>query len=238
MVEHSRVIVKLSNSQSNKLKTAAKNQTGVNLRMNIKMFNENNLPHELLLTTRQKTKLRNTSENNMSTDIKLSKAQISNIIKSGGFLKSLLSKIAGPLIQVVLPLPKNILAPLGITAAASAIDEGIQKKVHGSGTTTLIISNEEMNDIIKIDQALEDSNILLKGVTKTLKNETKEQKGEFLSMLLGTLGASLLGNLLTGKGIVRAGSGNKKGKGIVRAGSGNKKGKGIVRAGTGKQWDF
>ena len=142
MVEHSRVIVKLSNSQSNKLKTAAKNQTGVNLRMNIKMFNENNLPHELLLTTRQKIKLRNTSENNMSTDIKLSKAQISNIIKSGGFLKSLLSKIAGPLIKVVVPLPKNILAPLGITAAASAIDEGIQKKVHGSATATLITSNE------------------------------------------------------------------------------------------------
>ena len=84
-----------------------------------------------------------------------------------------------------------------------------------------------MNDIIKIIQALEDSNILLKGVTKAIINETKEQKGGFLSMLLGTLGASLLGNLLTGKRIVRAGSGgNKKGKGIVRAdSSGNKKGK-------------
>ena len=91
---------------------------------------------------------------------------------------------------------------------------------------------------MKIVHALEDSNILLKGVTKTIKNKTKEQKGGFLSMLLCTLGASLLGNLLAGKGIVRAGSGNKKGKGIVRAGSGNKKGKGIVRAGTGKQWDF
>ena len=78
---------------------------------------------------------------------------------------------------------------------------------------------------MKIDEALEDSNILLKEVTKTIKNERKEQKAGFLSMLLGTLGASLLGNLLAGKGIVRAGSGNKKGKGIVRAG-------------TGKQWDF
>ena len=132
----------------------------------------------------------------------------------------------------------NILAPLGITAAASAIDARIQKKIHGSGTTTLLISNKEMNDIMEIVQALEDSNILLKGATKTIKNETEEQKGGFLSMLLGTLGASLLGNLLAGKGIVRAGSGNKKGKGIVRAGSGNKKGKGIVRAGTGKEWDF
>ena len=90
----------------------------------------------------------------------------------------------------------------------------------GSGTTTLIISNEEMNDIMKIVQALEDSNILLKGVTKTIKNETKEQKAGFLSMLLRTLGASLLGNILARKGIVRVGSGNKKVKGIVRAGSG------------------
>ena len=96
------------------------------------------------------------------------------------------------------------------------------KKIE-SGNTTLIISNEEMNDIIKIVQVLDDSNILLKGVTKTTENETKEQKGGFLSMLLGTLGASLLGNLLIGKGIVRAGYGDYsiKGKGIVRAGYGN-----------------
>ena len=82
-----------------------------------------------------------------------------------------------------------------------------------------------MNDIKKIVQTLEDSNILLKGVTKTIKNETKEQKGEFVSMLLDTLGASLLGNLLAGKGIVRADSGNRKWKGIGRDG-------------TGKDWDF
>ena len=189
------------------------------------MFNGNNLPHELLLTTRQKTKVRNAFNNNMSTDLKLSKAQISRIIQSGGFLGSLLSKLSGPLMKIAVPLAKNVSAPLGITAAASAIDAGIQKKIHGSGNTTLIISNEEMNNIIKIIQALENSNILLKGVTKTIKNETKEQKGGFLSMLLGTLGASLLGNLLPGKGILRAGSGNKKEKEIVRAGSG-------------KEWDF
>ena len=82
-----------------------------------------------------------------------------------------------------------------------------------------------MNDIMKIVQALEDSNILLKGVTKRIKNEAKEQKEGFLSMLLGTLGASLLGNMVAGKGIVKAGPGNKKGKGIVRAGYG-------------KEWDF
>ena len=136
-----------------------------------------------------------------------------------------MSKLAGPLMKVAIPLAKNVLAPLGITAAASAIDAGIQKKIHGSGTTTLIIPNEEMNDIMKIVQALEYSDIFLKGVTKTFKNKTKEQKGGFLSILLGTLGASLLGNLLSGKRIVIAGSGNKEGKGIVTTG-------------TAKDWDF
>ena len=107
--------------------------------------------------------------------------------------------------KVAIPLAKNVLAPLGITAAASAIDGEIQKKIHGSGTTTLIISNEEMNGIMKVAQALEDSDILLKRVTKTIGNKIKEQKAGFLSMLIGTLGASLLGNPLKGKGIVRAG---------------------------------
>ena len=111
-----------------------------------------------------------------------------------------------------MPLLKSVLKTLGLlglTAASSAIDAGVQKKICGSGTTTLVISNEEMNDIMKIVQALKDSNILLKGVTKTIRNETKEQKGGFLSILLGALGASLLGDLLTknlsGKGFVRAG---------------------------------
>ena len=141
----------------------------------------------------------------MSTEILLSKAQISKIIQSGEFLGSLLSKLVGPLMKVAVPFAKNILAPLGITATESAIDGAIQKKIHGSGTKTFIISNEEMNDIMRIIQALEDSNILLKGATKTIKNETKEQKGGSLSILLGTLGGSLLGLLLSGKGIARAG---------------------------------
>ena len=177
--------------------------------MSFKIFDGNDLPRELLLTTRQKIRLRNAPNNNMSTDLKLSKVQISKTTQSGEFLGSLLSKIAGPLMKVAVPLAKNILASLGTTATASAIDAGIQKKIHGSGTTTLIISNEEMNDIMKIVQALEDSNILLKGVPKTIKNETKQQKEGFLSMLLGTLGACLLENLLTGKGIARAGYGNE-----------------------------
>ena len=97
----------------------------------------------------------------------------------------------------------------------SAIDGSMQEKLHGSGVK-LIIEQEDMNDIIKIIEALENSGILLKEVTKTIENETKEQRGGFLSMLLGTLGASLLGNLLTGgKGMMRAG------EGIVRAGEGS-----------------
>ena len=87
----------------------------------------------------------------------------------------------------------------------------VYEKIYGSGTTKLIIENEDMKDIMKIIEALENSGILLKGMSKTIENETKEQKGGFLSMLLGTLGATLLGNLLTGgKGIVRAGAGAKK----------------------------
>ena len=109
--------------------------------------------------------------------------------------------------KVVAPIAKNVLASSGLTAAISAINGSIQKKMHGSETTTLIISNEEMNDIMKIVQALEDSNVLLKGVTRTIKNETKEQKRGFLSMLLGTLRASLPGNVLSGKGTVGAGEG-------------------------------
>ena len=127
MVEYSKVNVKLSNSQLKILKSAAMNETRVTL-MNIKMFNRNNLHHELLLTARQKAKLRNAFENNMSTDIKLSKAQISKIIPSGGFLGSLLSKLAGPLLKVAVKLAKSILAPLGITTATSPIDAKFKRK--------------------------------------------------------------------------------------------------------------
>ena len=113
MVKYSKVDVKLRDAQLEKLKTAVKNKTGTTLRMSSKMFDGNDLPHELLLTTRQKTKLRNAFNNNMSTDLKLSRAQIFKIIQSGGFLVSLLSKLAGPLMRVAIPLAKNVLAPLG-----------------------------------------------------------------------------------------------------------------------------
>ena len=119
--------------------------------------------------------------------------------------------------KVAMPLAKKLLALLGLASAMSAIDGSIQKKIHGSGVK-LIIEQEDMKDIMKIIKALETSGILLTGVSKTTENGTKEQRGGFLSMLLGTLGASLFGNLITGgKGIVRAGDG------IVRAGEGSKK---------------
>ena len=119
--------------------------------------------------------------------------------------------------KVAMPLAKNVLASLDLTAAMSAIDGSIQKKIHGSGVK-LTIEQENMNDFIKVIETLENSGILLKGVTETIENETKEQREGFLSMLLGTLGVSLLGNLLTGrKGMMRAG------EGIVSAGEGSKK---------------
>ena len=158
------------------------------------------------------------------------------MIQSGGFLGRLL----GPLLKtglpqiknVIKPLAKSVLIPLGLTAAASAVDAGIHKKILGSGkrplhsalphnNTTLIISNDEMDYILKIIKSLEDSGVLLKGVSETIQNEAKEQRGGFLSMLLGTLGASLLGDILSkglsGKGVIRAG------EGTIRAGYGSKR---------------
>ena len=177
MVEYSKVNVKLTDAQLKKLKTAVKNKTGTTLRMSLKMLDSNDLPHELLLTKRKKTKLRNTFNNNMSTDLKLSKAQISKIIQSGGFLGRLLGallKTGLPLIKnVIKPLAKSVLNPLGLTVAASAAVQVYVKKMLGSGTTTLITSSEEINDIIKIVQALEEFHILLKGVTRTIENDTK-----------------------------------------------------------------
>ena len=191
---------------------------------------ETNFPHKLLLTNRQVANLSKAFDNKSSVDIKISKTQLSKIVQLGRSL----GRILGPLLKTGLPLMKNVitlltksvLIPLRLTAAASVADSGIHKKISGSGkqnnTTTLIISNDEMEDIIKIVKSLEDSGLLLKGVSETIQNEAKEQKRGFLSMLLGNLGAILLGNILVGKGIVRAGYENKKGKGIIRAGHGNK----------------
>ena len=132
MVEYTKINCKLTNIQLNKTKKAVKNNEEVTLRLGIKNFNRSNeLPHELLLTTRQNTKLRNAIDNNLSTDIKLSKAQLRKLIQSGGFLGRLLSKLADPLLKTGLPLLKSVVKPLGLlglTAASSAIDGSIQKK--------------------------------------------------------------------------------------------------------------
>ena len=190
---------------------------------------KDNFPHELLLKDRQVSSIRKAFANNSLVDIKFSKTHLSKMIQSGGFLGTLLGpllKTGLPLIKnVITPLAKSVLVPLGLTATASAADAGIHEKILGSGShTTLIISNKDMEDLIKIVKSLEDSGLLLKGVTESVQNEVKEQKGGFISMLLGTLGASLLGNLLTGKGVHRAGKGkgiHRAGEGIVRAGEGN-----------------
>ena len=178
MVEYSKVDCKLTNVQLNKLKKAVNSNEGATLRLGIRIFNKDETPHELLLTTRQNTKLRNAVNNNSATDIKLSKIQIKKILQSGGFLGKLISKLSGPLMKVAMPLAKNVLAPLGLTAAISAIDGSTQKKIHGSGVK-LIIEQEDMKDIMKIIKALENVGILFKGVSKTIKNETKEQRGGF-----------------------------------------------------------
>ena len=177
---------------------------------------ETNFQHEFLLTNRQVANLRKAFvifSNNSSSNIKLSKTQLSKMIQWGGFLGRLL----GPLLKTGLPLTKNVIKPLaksvlillGLAAAASETDAGIPKKTWSSEITTLTTSNDEMEDSIRIVKPLEDSGLLLKGVSETIQSEAKEQKGGFLSMLLGTLGASLSGNMLVGKGINKAGYGSK-----------------------------
>ena len=203
-------------------------------------------PHKLLLTNGQVANLRKVFANYSSTDIKLSNTHLSKMILSGGFLGRLL----GPLLKTRLPLIKNVikplaksaLIPLGLTTTSSTAEAGIHKNILGSrhnppsssashnlpSSTTLIISNNEIEDIIKIVKSLEDSGLLLKGVTETVQNEVKEQKGGFLSMLLGTLGSSLLWNILADKGVIVT----SQGQGINRAGKGrgiNTAGEGIVR---------
>ena len=226
MTQYSSLNVKLSNLQLNKLKSSIKNEADVVLRISSNMVgnsNDNtNFPHELLLTNRQVANICKAFAKNTSTDIKLSKTQLSKMIQSGGFLGRLLGpllKTGLPLIKsVIKPLAKSVLIPLGLAAAASAADAGIHKKILGSdhNNRTLIISNDEMDDILKIVKSLENSAVLLKSVSETIQHEAKEQRGGFLSMLLGILGASLLGDILSkdlsGKGTIRAG------EGTIRAG--------------------
>ena len=211
--------VKLSNSQLNKLNYAIKNETDVVLRLSSNMIgnsdDETNFPHKLLLTNSQVANIHKAFANHISTDIKLSKAQLTKM-KKGGFLRFL-----APLLKCGLPLLKSVIIPLdmlGLTAAASAADAAFNKRnLRSGGLTRIITFNDNMQDLLKTVNSLKDSGLLLDGITETVKNETKEQTGGFLSMLLGTLGASLLGNMLAGRGVIGAG------EGTIRAGYGSKK---------------
>ena len=214
MTQYNSLNVKVSNSQLSKFKSAIKNENKAVLRLSSNMVgdNETNFPHKLLLTNRQVSNIRKAFANHCSADIKWSKTQLSKMIQSGRFL----GRLRGPLLKTGLPA--------ALAAVPLAADAVIHKKVLGSGNTTLITSNEEIHDIIRIIKSLEDSGLLLKVVTETFQNEVKEQKGGFLRALLGTLGVILLGDLLIGKGIYRAGKGkgiNSAGKGVLRAGYGN-----------------
>ena len=171
------------------------------------------VPHKLLVTNTQVSRFCEAFANCSSSNIKLSETQLLKIEKSGGFLGGLL----GPLIKIGLTLTKNVLKPLvknvllalKVIAEASETDVASHRKMFESGITTLIISNKEMNYIMKIVKSHEKSGLLMKSVTQTIKNEAKEPKGKFLSRLLG---ATLSGNLLTGKSTFRTSAG------IIRAG--------------------
>ena len=152
---------------------------------------ETNFPHKLLLTNRQVSNLRKSFANYLSTDIKLSKIQLSKMIQPGGFLGRLLVPLLKTRLLlkkiVIKPLTESVLIPLGLTTTASAADAEIHKIILWSGNLTiLIISYDEIEEIIKIIKSLEDSDLLLQGVTETIQNEVKEQEGRILSMLLGT----------------------------------------------------
>ena len=121
--------------------------------------------------------------------------------------------------KVLTQLAKSALLPLRLSAGMSAADAASHKKIYGLGTTVLIISNEEMEDIMKIAKSLEESGLLIKGISETIKNEARKQKGGFLPMLLGILAASMLGTVLTGRGVIRADEGTiRSGKGTIRVG--------------------
>ena len=185
MAQYNGFNVNLSNSQLNRLKSAIKNEIEVVLRSNMvgSSADETNFPHKLLLTNRKVANLCKSFSNHSSADIKLSKTQLFKMIQLGVFIGALL-KTGLPLIKnVIKPFAKSVLIPLGLTAAASAADAGTNKKILGSDrndTATRTISNDKMEDNIKIVKSLEDSGLLLKGVSETIQNEAKEQKGDFL----------------------------------------------------------
>ena len=220
MVSYQEARVKLTNTQLNKLKSTAKNKTGTILRLNKKNFEDDELPNELFLTTRQKTKIRNDFSNNMSTYIKLSKAQMSKVIQSGVSYGSWLGNLGKKaLTNIAISLARENLTGLASNLTAGAINK-FDRKITRKGAVregkgfTLLISNENMNNIIKIIKSLEASGVLIDGVTETVKREIKKQEGGFLGALLAPLAASLVQPVfssvvksISGRGVRRAGRG-------------------------------
>ena len=209
--------VNLTNTQSHKLKFAAKNKTGTILKLNKENFEDEELPYELFLTTRQATQIRNAFANNMSTDIKLSKAQISKIIQLGGSFGSWLGNLGKKaLTNIAIPLARDDLPGLVSNLTSNAINK-FERKICGKVAFragkgfTLLISNEDINDIIKIIKPLEDLSVSFDGVTETVKHEINKQEDGFLEALLAPLVASISQPLISsavkgisGRGITRA----------------------------------
>ena len=212
--KYTQVNVILTENQVSKLKHALKNNIGVTLRLDSRTIGDGN--HELFLTQSQMNRLTNAYN---PVDIKFSKTQLREMRQRGGLGFNFL----GPLLRSAIPsLTKNVVAPLAVQTAASAIDAGVQKAIHGSGTSMnkkfkLCINSDELRDILQVIAALEHSGSLVEGVTETIADKIQKQEGGFLPMLLGSLAASLIPMLFnSGKGGVRAGE--RTGSGGVRAG--------------------
>ena len=220
MASYQEARLKLTNTQLNKLKSAAKNNTGPILNVNKKNVEDEELPHELFLTIRQTTKITNAFANNMSTDIKLSKTQISKIIQSGGSFGSWLGNLRKKApTNIAIPLARDSSPVLVSNLTSNAINK-FERKISGKEAVRagrgfyLFISNEDMNDIIKIIKSFEDSGVLIDGVTETVKHEIQKQKGRFPGALLEPLAASIVQPVISSvvkviseRGVPRAGGG-------------------------------
>ena len=187
MTNYQEAIVKLTNAHLNKLKSSAKNKTGTTLRLTKKNFEDKELSHELILWTRQTTKIRNVFANKMSTDKKkISKTQISKIIQSGGSLGSWLGNLGKKtLANIVIPLPRDNVSGLVIKLTSNESMNQFERKISGKGIvragkgSTLFISNGDINDIITIIKLLEDLCVLIDGAIETVKHEIKNKKADF-----------------------------------------------------------
>ena len=215
MANYQEAIVKLTNTQLNKLKSAAKNNTGTTLKITKKIFQNEELPQELILTTGKITKIRNTFASNMSTNIKIIKSQLDKIIQSGGFLCSWLNKLGKKKVvtDLAIPFARDKLPGLVSNAASKRIISG-KETVRTGKVFTLIISSEDIDDFIKVVMPLEDSGVLIDGVTEAVIHQIKKQEGEFLAALLAPLAASVVQPIIssvvkriTGRGVLKAGRG-------------------------------